>query len=131
MKNILILGILLCISMGAYSQNRPTNRQPFWIDPANDNNGHNGTNPTPAQQENDFRIKASGNVGIGTINPNASAALEVQSTTKGVLFPRLLQVQINNLDNPPKGLVLFNLTKNCLQVNVGTGASPDWRCINQ
>jgi len=38
---------------------------------------------------------ATGNVGIGTMMPNPSALLEVKSTTKGVLIPRLMIAQRN------------------------------------
>ena len=32
-------------------------------------------------------------VGIGTTNPNTSAALDITSTTKGFLIPRMTNVQ--------------------------------------
>ena len=35
------------------------------------------------------------NVGIGTLTPNSSAMLDVVSTTKGVLVPRVSTVQMN------------------------------------
>ena len=33
------------------------------------------------------------NVGIGTLTPDASAQLEINSTTKGLLIPRMTQAQ--------------------------------------
>ena len=45
------------------------------------------------------------NVGIGTSTPNASAQLEITSTNKGVLIPRMSTSQINAIVNPAKGLI--------------------------
>jgi len=36
-------------------------------------------------------------IGIGTPTPNAAAVLELQSTTKGLLLPRLTQAERNAL----------------------------------
>ena len=36
-------------------------------------------------------------VGIGTTNPNTSAALDITSTTQGLLMPRLTAIQISNI----------------------------------
>lgn len=46
-------------------------------------------------------------VGIGTANPDASAALEVSSTTKGFLPPRMTAAQRDAIINPPQGLMLY------------------------
>jgi len=48
-----------------------------------------------------------GNVGIGTDSPNSSAILEIKSTTKGVLFPRMTQQEIISIDSPANGLMVF------------------------
>jgi hypothetical protein len=58
----------------------------------------------------------SGSVGIGTSAPNASAALDVTSTTQGVLFPRMTTTQRNAISSPADGLVIYNTTDNKLQV---------------
>jgi hypothetical protein len=50
---------------------------------------------------------SSGQVGIGTSNPNAAAIIEIASTTQGVLFPRMTKVQRDAILNPPIGLMLF------------------------
>jgi len=50
---------------------------------------------------------SSGQVGIGTSNPNAAAIIEIASTTQGVLFPKMTKVQRNLILNPPIGLMLF------------------------
>jgi uncharacterized protein (TIGR02145 family) len=58
-------------------------------------------------------------VGIGTQTPNASAALEVQSTTQGLLPPRMTTAQRDAIANPAIGLTVFNTQQNCLNVWVG------------
>lgn len=47
------------------------------------------------------------NVGIGTITPNTSAKLDVQSTNSGFLPPRLTYIQRNNIQNPAAGLIIY------------------------
>jgi hypothetical protein len=46
-------------------------------------------------------------VGIGTSSPNASAALDVSSTTKGILLPTMTQSQRNAIASPATGLLVF------------------------
>ena len=48
-----------------------------------------------------------GNIGIGTVAPNASAALEVNSTTKGFLLPSMTQAQRNAIATPATGLLIY------------------------
>ena len=50
-----------------------------------------------------------GNVGVGAA-PNASALLDVQSTTKGVRFPNMTTTQKNAIASPAAGLVVFDTT---------------------
>jgi hypothetical protein len=52
------------------------------------------------------------NVGIGTSTPNASALLELQSTNKGLLLPRVADT--NAVASPAKGLVIYSTTANAL-----------------
>lgn len=58
-------------------------------------------------------------VGIGTSSPNATAELDVSSTTKGFLPPRMTTTQRNAISSPAVGLVIFNTTTNCLNFYVG------------
>ncbi|MGB0868815.1 MAG: FG-GAP repeat protein [Flavobacteriales bacterium] len=53
-------------------------------------------------------------VGIGTTNPHSSSILEVYSTTKGMLLPRLTNEQISAITDPAEGLLLYSLDENCL-----------------
>ena len=52
-------------------------------------------------------IYSSGQVGIGTSNPNAAAIIEIASTSQGVLFPRMTIAQRNAITSTPVGLILF------------------------
>jgi hypothetical protein len=59
-------------------------------------------------------------VGIGTAAPNASAALDVSSTTKGLLPPRLTQTQRDAIQTPAAGLTVYNTTTGKLNTWSGT-----------
>ena len=48
------------------------------------------------------------NVGIGTNSPDPSAALDIESTSKGVLIPRMSTTNRSNISNPEKGLLVFD-----------------------
>jgi uncharacterized protein (TIGR02145 family) len=48
-----------------------------------------------------------GQRGIGTNTPNASAILELASTTKGFLLPRLTSAQRGAISNPVAGLTVY------------------------
>jgi hypothetical protein len=49
-------------------------------------------------------------VGIGTLTPDASAQLELNATTKGMLIPRMTSAQRNMIPNPTNGLLVFDMT---------------------
>ena len=46
-------------------------------------------------------------VGIGTTDPNGSAALDITSTTKGLLIPRMLAGDRTAIDTPATGLMVY------------------------
>ena len=48
-----------------------------------------------------------GTVAIGTNNPSAAAALDITSTTQGLLLPRLTYAQKMSISSPDAGLVLW------------------------
>src|SRR5947199_827003 len=50
------------------------------------------------------------NVGIGTTSPDPKAQLEVSSTSKGLLIPRLTTAQRTSIVTPPKGLMVYDST---------------------
>lgn len=49
-------------------------------------------------------------VGIGTTNPDLSSMLDVSSSEKGFLMPRVTTAQRDAIVNPATGLILFNST---------------------
>jgi hypothetical protein len=51
---------------------------------------------------------AQNNVGIGTNAPNASALLDISSTTKGLLIPRMTTAQRTAIATPATGLLVFD-----------------------
>jgi hypothetical protein len=60
------------------------------------------------------------NVGLGTSTPNASASLDITSTTKGFLMPRMTTTQRNAIASPVLGLQIFNLDDQCTDIYDGT-----------
>ncbi len=54
-----------------------------------------------------FALVANAQVGIGTISPDGSAQLDVQSTTKGVLIPRMLDSERSAIPTPATGLLVY------------------------
>ena len=65
-------------------------------------------------------------VGIGTLAPDASSVLDLVSSSKGFLMPRLTLIQRNAIVSPAKGLMIFNLDTNNSEINTGTSGSPVW-----
>lgn len=51
-------------------------------------------------------------VGINTLTPDPAAALEIQSTTGGLLMPRMTTVEMDALVSPPDGLMVYNTDLN-------------------
>jgi uncharacterized protein (TIGR02145 family) len=64
------------------------------------------------------------NIGIGTIAPSACAILELSSTTKGFLPPRMSENQMHSIASPATGLVVYNSTKNTLGCTVDGDVVP-------
>jgi hypothetical protein len=87
-------------------------------------NGNNSSAPTlrlHSQSGILFYLKASENrIGINTISPNASAILDVASTTQGFLPPRMTTTQKNAIASPATGLQVFDTTLNQMSYYNGT-----------
>lgn len=49
-----------------------------------------------------------GQVGIGTVNPDASSMLDISSTTQGMLTPRMTTVQRTSIASPANGLLVYD-----------------------
>ena len=85
----------------------------------------NGEEATIWQFENDhmrfgtnnserMRIDSQGRVGIGTSSPAAGAVLDISATNRGVLLPRLTTTQVNTIQFPENGLMVYNTTLNTI-----------------
>jgi hypothetical protein len=48
------------------------------------------------------------NIGIGTSTPSASAMLDISSTSKGLLIPRMTSVQRSAIASPAAGLMVYD-----------------------
>lgn len=59
-------------------------------------------------------------VGIGTNTPEASSLLDISSTTKGMLMPRMTSAQRTAIASPATGLVLFDTDTKTLWAYDGT-----------
>ena len=62
---------------------------------------------------------AAQNVGIGTSTPKASAILDLQSTNKGVLLPRMTTAQRKAIVNPETGLMVYDIDKKSVMMFEG------------
>lgn len=78
-----------------------------------------------------FFLNGEAQTGIGTTSPDASAKLDISSTTKGLLAPRMTAAQKNGITLPATGLLIYQTdTTSGFYVNSGTPASPAWTRIN-
>ena len=62
-------------------------------------------------------FSAAQNIGIGTAAPHASALLEINSTNKGLLLPRVADT--SSINNPAKGLIIYSNSSNTLWYHDG------------
>ena len=73
-----------------------------------------------------FTVLSYPQVGVNTNNPDASAALDITSTTGGLLPPRMTTTQRDDISPAAKGLIVFNTTLNMLQINEGDTTTANW-----
>lgn len=66
---------------------------------------------------------------IGGLTTDPSSILDVQGNNKGVLFPRMDNTQRGNLSMPATGLMIFNTSTRCLEINLGSTTAPSWQAI--
>jgi hypothetical protein len=82
--------------------------------------GTSGSNARIASKvQNTYFAANNGRVGIGTASPNASAILDVASTTQGLLLPRMTSTQRDAISSPAAGLLIYNTTTTKVEVYNG------------
>ncbi len=69
-------------------------------------------------------------VGIGTTTPNSSSVLDLTSTNKAFIPPRMTTAQRNSIATPAAGMMIFNTDSTCVEIyrvnswyNICTGKS--------
>lgn len=70
-------------------------------------------------------------IGIGTNTPHVSSMLEINSTNKGLLIPRLTTGQRSAITTPAQGLLVYNTDKNCLECYNGSTWSVNCSSIEE
>lgn len=68
-----------------------------------------------------FSMNSFAQIGIGTETPNAAAILDITSTNRGLLLPRMTTTQRNAIASPVAGLTIYNTTSNCMNIFNGAG----------
>ena len=68
-------------------------------------------------------------IGIGTSSPNSSAQLDISSSSRGLLIPRMDSNAVRAIVSPAAGLMVYDSSRKQLLVNMGTAAAPDWENI--
>jgi len=63
----------------------------------------------------------SGSIGIGISSPAASAQLDITSTSKGVLVPRVTTAQMNAIASPATGLLVYNTAASAFAYRTASG----------
>ena len=108
--------LLLGVSTALFAQTGINTKKPYGVFHIDGASSVETTNPlhdkpTILQQSDDFIVLESGSVGVGTIEPHASAILELKSDKKGILIPKVtLQnaTDIVTVKDPEKGLMIYN-----------------------
>jgi hypothetical protein len=68
-----------------------------------------------------FNIKSTLGINVSSGAIHASAAIEIESTNKGLLLPRMTSTQKNAISSPADGLLVFDTTLQKLCVSTTTG----------
>lgn len=111
--------------------NKPATNTQLHVDGLKDNGTATVGSISTTEASNDFVITNTGQIGVKNIAPDASSYLDIQATNKGFMPPSLTTTERGNITQPETGLMIYNSTESCIQVNVGTKSSPSWQCVNQ
>ncbi len=93
----------------------------------------------PNSAANAIYINSAGSVGIGTAAPANSSLVDMSSTNKGFLPPRMTQGQMTAISGPADGLIVYCTTDGKLyifvtsagawkEISYGTGSFPVFTC---
>jgi len=63
---------------------------------------------------------------IGNAPPDNSAALLLQDGNKGFLLPRMTTADRDSIRLPAPGLMIYNLSNYCVEINTGSASRPEW-----
>lgn len=69
-----------------------------------------------------------------SVNPTGAAAhpsaiMDLGGNQKGFLIPRLTTAERNNISNPARALLIYNLSEARIEVNTGTSEIPVWEAV--
>jgi hypothetical protein len=78
-----------------------------------------------------FAISSFAQVAISDVapspQPDSTSLLDLQSSQRGILIPRMTQVERDNISNPAHSLMIFNTTTDCFEAYYTGGG---WRSVN-
>ncbi len=74
-------------------------------------------------------LSVSAQITVGGTTPAPSAVVDMQSTDKGFLWPRLSTAERNAIVSPATGLLIFNTSTVCIEINQGTPSVPQWERV--
>jgi hypothetical protein len=78
-----------------------------------------------------MRIMPDGRMGLGTPSPDNSALLDMTSSSKGLLLPRMTQLERDAITNPANGLLIYQTDNTAgYYYNAGSSMSPLWTLLN-
>ncbi|WP_312992391.1 hypothetical protein [Chryseobacterium flavum] len=113
-KAITVIAAVVCMHL-AQAQigiNTANPQGTFHID-AGKNNPGTGV-PDNSVTSDDFIVTSDGSVGIGTVSPDPSAAMEIIASNKGVLLPKVKLIHHMDtitIPNPKVGTLIYNTQK--------------------
>ena len=67
---------------------------------------------------------------IGGSTGDPTAILDLRSSNKGLLLPRMSSEERSAIVNPAEGLLIYNTSLGCLELNLGSSQTPDWVCMD-
>ncbi|MDT0293423.1 hypothetical protein ACFQ3R_12590 [Mesonia ostreae] len=65
-------------------------------------------------------------VGINTIDPDTSAALDIVAKDSGILIPRMTSIEREAIAEPAKSLMVFDTDENAYYYNAGDATTANW-----